>query len=181
LRDFELHDGGLSDDCFEGSENVRTCCDGRHTVGHSGKYYHHHHHTHPHNQGTLTSRKSADNQHLDPNPPDHVRPASPAWSFRSRAGSAQSHEGAGAGGIFSWGRGDDGKLRFGSRRSAKTPVPAHDLSYPPLSSYETLSLLVTFWIDFIVISYFFRSPFLISFHLDALSASELHHSGSYPP
>ena len=42
---------------------------------------------------------------------DPPRPSSPAWSFRSRsAGSATSHDG----GLFS------GKLRFGSRRSAKT-------------------------------------------------------------
>ena len=86
--DFELHDEGMSDDGFEGLENVRACCDGRHTVGHSGKHHHHHHHTHPQTQGTLTSRKSADNHHLEPNPPDHARPASPAWSFRSRTGSA---------------------------------------------------------------------------------------------
>jgi len=41
---------------------------------------------------------------------DPPRPSSPAWSFRSRSGSATSHDG----GLFS------GKLRFGSRRSAKT-------------------------------------------------------------
>jgi len=124
--DFELYDGVMSDDGFEGLENVRACCDGRHTVGHSGKHHHHHNHNHPQNQGTISSRKSADNHHLDPNPQDHARPASPAWSFRSRTGSAQSHEAGGGGGIFSWGRGDDGKLRFGSRRSTKTPVPVQD-------------------------------------------------------
>ncbi|KAF8962640.1 hypothetical protein BDZ97DRAFT_2059572 [Flammula alnicola] len=123
--DFELHDGTMSDEGFEGLENVRACCDGRHTVGHSGKHHHHHNHTNQQNQGTLTSRRSTDNQHLEPNPQDHARPSSPAWSFRSKTGSAQSHEGGG-GGIFSWGRGDDGKLRFGSRRSTKTSVTAHD-------------------------------------------------------
>ncbi|KAF9480593.1 hypothetical protein BDN70DRAFT_805008 [Pholiota conissans] len=120
--DFELHDDTMSDEGYEGLENVRACCDGRHTVGH------HHHHQHNHNnqvnQGTLSSRRSMDTQHLEPNAPEHVRPSSPAWSFRSRTGSsAQSNEG---GGLFSWGRGDDGKLRFGSRRSTKTSVPAHD-------------------------------------------------------
>jgi hypothetical protein len=40
--------------------------------------------------------------------------------LRSRTGSTRSHEG---GGIFSWGRGEDGKLRFGSRRSAKSSLP----------------------------------------------------------
>jgi hypothetical protein len=116
--DFELHDHSLSDDGFEGLENVRACCDGRHTVGHSGKPHLPHHHQHSHNG----------DHHLGPgshNDPPPARPASPsAWSFRSRTGSAQSHDGGG-GGIFSWGRGDDGKLRFGSRRSAKT-VPTND-------------------------------------------------------
>ncbi|PPQ81667.1 hypothetical protein CVT26_013990 [Gymnopilus dilepis] len=132
--DFELHDDTLSDEGFEGLENVRACCDGRHTVGHSGKHHHHHHHDQHQQhvqqrqqQGTLTSRRSVDNQHLDVNPhlQEQARPASPAWSFRSRTGSTQSHEGGG-GGIFSWGRGEDGKLRFGSRRSTKTSVPVQD-------------------------------------------------------
>ena len=110
--DFELHRDSHFDEGFEGLENVRACCDGRHTVGHSE----HHHH------GTLNSRRSTDNQHLDPNHHLHEnpRPSSPAWSFRSRTGSIQSHEG---GGIFSWGRGEDGKRRFGSRRSAKSSLP----------------------------------------------------------
>ncbi|RDB29713.1 Nuclear migration protein NUM1, partial [Hypsizygus marmoreus] len=108
--DFELHGNSMSDDGYEGLENVRACCDGRHTVGHSGKIHHHHHHHH-HN---------GDTQHLEPvREPAPVRPVSPsAWSFRSRTGSTNSGEGGT--GIFSWGRGDDGKLRFGSRRSAKT-------------------------------------------------------------
>lgn len=97
--DFELHGESQSDDGFEGLENVRACCDGRHTVGPLT----HHHHQHSHHE------------HLDVNPP--ARPVSPAWSLRSRTGSAQSHD---TGGLFSWGRGDDGKLRFGSRRSART-------------------------------------------------------------
>ncbi|KAG6841489.1 hypothetical protein C0991_010347 [Blastosporella zonata] len=64
--------------------------------------------------------------HLDPGgrDPNPARPVSPsAWSFRSRTGSAHSNDGGG--GLFSWGRGDDGKLRFGSRRSHKT-VPVHE-------------------------------------------------------
>jgi hypothetical protein len=104
--EFELHGESHSDDGFEGLENVRACCDGRHTVGPSGHAHsHHHHHAHAHHE------------HLDVNGP--ARPASPAWSLRSRTGSAHSHETSG-GGLFSWGRGDDGKLRFGSRRSART-------------------------------------------------------------
>ena len=133
--DFELHGDSPFNQGFEGLENVRACCDGRHTVGHSGKI-HHHHHQQPHNpnyqlehqshrQGTLNSRRSADNQHLDPHLHENARPSSPAWSFRSRTGSSQSHEGSGAG-IFSWGRGEDGKLRFGSRRSAKSSLPVQE-------------------------------------------------------
>ena len=118
---FELHGHSLSDDGFEGLENVRACCDGRHTVGPSGMpHFHHHHHHHP------TDRHNGDHHPEPPhNEPPPIRPVSPsAWSFRSRTGSSNSHDGGG-GGIFSWGRGEDGKLRFGSRRSAKT-VPTHD-------------------------------------------------------
>ena len=117
-HDFELHDESMSEEAFEGLENVRACCDGRHTVGHSKQHHHHHHHYNA--VGTISSRRSVDNQHLDPNPPEHARPSSPAWSFRSRTGS--SH-GEGSGGLFSWGRGEDGKLRFGSRRSVKASIP----------------------------------------------------------
>lgn len=105
--DFELHDDTLSDGGFEGLENVRACCDGRHTVGRSGKHDHHHHHHHHHQQRDLSRARD---QHLDAVPHETARPASPAWSFRSRAGSATSHDGSG---FFS---------RFGSRRSTK-PVP----------------------------------------------------------
>lgn len=114
--DFELHGESQSDDGFEGLENVRACCDGRHTVGHSGKHHHHHHHP----NGPALSRGSTDSQHLLPSPNDMPRPASPAWSFRSKTGSTTSHEG----GIFSWGRNGDGKLRFGSRRSGKSSLQA---------------------------------------------------------
>lgn len=121
--DFELHDESMSDEGFEGLENVRACCDGRHTVGHSGKHHHHHHNQPQSNMGTLTSRRSTDNQHLDAHV-EQARPASPAWSFRSRAGSTRS--GNEGGGLFSWGRNEEGKLRFGSRRSTKSSIPAHD-------------------------------------------------------
>lgn len=94
--DFELHESG--DGGFEGLENVRACCNGKHVVG-----GHHQHHHHYHGQNL-----SEPNQ--DPN-----RPASPAWSFRSRTSSIDKDTGK-----FSWGRGEDGKLRFGSRRSTKT-------------------------------------------------------------
>lgn len=104
--DFELHGRSEDENGFEGLENVRACCDGRHTVGHSGRHHHHHHHN---------------GSGLDPNsagPSEQDRPVSPsAWSFRS---STNSHE-SGSAALFSWGR-SDGKLRFGSRRSAKTSV-----------------------------------------------------------
>lgn len=113
--DFELHGDAMSDDGYEGLENVRACCDGRHTVGHSGKHHHHHNHLHTDHQHNGDLQR-----HLDPGLAEHARPVSPsAWSFRSKTGSTHSHDGGGTG-IFSWGRGDDGKLRFGSRRSAKT-------------------------------------------------------------
>lgn len=121
-HDFELHDESMPEEAFEGLENVRACCDGRHTVGHSKQHHHHHHHYNT--VGTISSRRSVDNQHLDPNPSEQARPSSPAWSFRSRTGSSHGH-GEG-GGLFSWGRGEDGKLRFGSRRSVKASIPAHD-------------------------------------------------------
>ncbi|VDC07939.1 unnamed protein product [Peniophora sp. CBMAI 1063] len=124
--DFELHDDSLSDGGFEGLENVRACCDGRHTVG-GHHHHHHHHHEHSHAPPTRNgstqsylqngpqprerSRVRGGQQHLDAQPVD-PRPSSPAFSFRSRAGSTTSD----GGGLFG------GKLRFGSRRM-KTPVP----------------------------------------------------------
>ena len=109
--DFELHEDTTSDGGFEGLENVRACCDGRHTVGRSGKViHHHHHHEQQQNQDTPTQRPPSRlrEKHLDVHPSEVVRPASPAWSFRSRTGSTASNDG---GGFFS---------RFGTRRSMKT-------------------------------------------------------------
>ena len=104
--DFELHGDSMSDEGFEGLENVRACCDGRHTVGRSGKIEHHHH------QHATSAQEPPRTRHLDPTPHDiPPRPVSPAWSFRSRAGSTNSTDGQG---FFS---------RFGTRRSAK-PIPA---------------------------------------------------------
>jgi hypothetical protein len=96
--DFELNVDSKSDEGFEGLENVRACCDGLHTVGHHRLH-------HPSHNGDAL--------------PEPTRPVSPSgWSFRS-IGSSHSHEG----GIFSWGRREEGKPRFGSRRSASRPVP----------------------------------------------------------
>ncbi|KAH9946869.1 hypothetical protein B0H21DRAFT_891679 [Amylocystis lapponica] len=107
--DFELHDDTLSDSGFEGLENVRACCDGRHTVGRSGKIDHHHHHHH-HHFNSQREPSAVRGDHLDAAPQDTARPSSPAWSFRSRAGSSTSHDGAG---FFS---------RFGTKRSTTTTV-----------------------------------------------------------
>jgi len=116
--DFELHEETMSDGGFEGLENVRACCDGRHTVGG------HHHHACV--QGVSQSppqpaqqlqpqekhlrQNSGRSDHLDANPRDISRPVSPAWSFRSRSGSTHSNK---ATSFFS---------KFGSRRGAKTPI-----------------------------------------------------------
>ena len=117
--DFELHEETMSDGCFEGLENVRACCDGRHTVGR-----HHHHHpplqeaSQPPAQPVQQlqpqekhlRQNSGRSDHLDANPRDISRPVSPAWSFRSRSGSTHSNK---AMSLFS---------KFGSRRGAKTPI-----------------------------------------------------------
>ncbi|KAH8996727.1 hypothetical protein EDB92DRAFT_1933646 [Lactarius akahatsu] len=107
--DFELHDGSMSDNGFEGLENVRACCDGLHTVGGNHQHHtHHHHHHHPHKDDPPSGRSRVRDGHLDAHA-DPPRPSSPAWSFRSRSGSTTSHDG----GLFS------GKLRFGSRRQRR--------------------------------------------------------------
>lgn len=131
--DFELHDESLSDGAYDGLENVRACCDGRHTVGRSGRIHHHHHHHHEHGSqghGSQEPSQQANSELMESlhNEPT-ARPVSPAWSFRSRTGSTHSHrnpeEGGGSGSgmasLFSWGRGEDGKLRFGSKRAKVTP------------------------------------------------------------
>ncbi|EKM57970.1 uncharacterized protein PHACADRAFT_251900 [Phanerochaete carnosa HHB-10118-sp] len=109
--DFELHEDTLSDEGFQGLENVRACCDGRHTVGPASKEHHHHHP--PASAPPPQALNNRIRDHLDPNPQEITRPISPAWSFRSRAGSTHSTEGTG---FFS---------RFGTRRSARTTASEH--------------------------------------------------------
>lgn len=101
--DFELHGSDeeammeLGGPGFVGMENVRACCDGKHTVGG------HHHHHHDHDQSNPVSpREGGGKGSLRPGD----RPSSPAWSFRSRAGSTASSAG---GKLF-------GGLKFGSKR-----------------------------------------------------------------
>ncbi|KLO07082.1 hypothetical protein SCHPADRAFT_1001921 [Schizopora paradoxa] len=125
--DFEIHDSTMQEqegDAFEGMENVRACCDGRHTVGRAGHDHHHHHHHDQHHhhfhhpppppppqQPSFLSQRqhslNANSDHLHPS-----RPVSPAFSMRSRA-SSKSREGGGVGSLFS---------RFGSRRT-KGSIP----------------------------------------------------------
>ena len=108
--DFEIHDGIVNGEGFEGLENVRACCDGRHDLGTLSRKPHHHHHHHHHHHPPHPSAVSQ-NQNLETNEPAS-RPVSPsAWSFRSRAGSTTSHGGDNAS-IWS---------RFGSKRSKGAP------------------------------------------------------------
>jgi hypothetical protein len=105
--DFELNDDPEEDAGFGGLENVRACCNGKHTVGHCPIH-------HPHDPSDLEppSRAPSRNQgrHLTA-VHEAPRPISPSgWSLRSRAGSTHSRDGLG---LFA---------RFGSRRGTKTPV-----------------------------------------------------------
>lgn len=114
--DFEIHDSILHDDHdraegFEGLENVRACCDGKHTVGRHHHHHHHHHH-HPQQNHPQQNRNNGNDMLLP-----EIRPSSPAWSFRSRASSVNSQDGGGTGSLFS---------RFGSRRSARTHQTSHE-------------------------------------------------------
>ncbi|KZT01198.1 uncharacterized protein LAESUDRAFT_731408 [Laetiporus sulphureus 93-53] len=106
--DFELHNDTHSDGGFEGLENVRACCDGRHTVGRAGMPSHtHHHHHHHQEQETRADSSRARDQHLHPAILDSARPASPSWSFRSRTSSSVAQDGSGF------------LSRFGTKRSTR--------------------------------------------------------------
>jgi hypothetical protein len=86
--DFHLHD---HDDAYDGLDNVRACCDGKHDVGNLNSRQHHHHHNQQSNQqqqGTYGRQQQQQQQHngtvrsTADTIPD--RPASPSgWSFRS--------------------------------------------------------------------------------------------------
>ncbi len=100
----------LSDKGFGSLENVRACCDDRHTIGRSRCIEHH-----------PQQKREPLRQHeqlLDPNTMDMHRPESPACSFCSRAGSSASHDGASF------------LSRFRTPRSARTvtSVTGHDYS-----------------------------------------------------
>ncbi|EIW78667.1 hypothetical protein CONPUDRAFT_167623 [Coniophora puteana RWD-64-598 SS2] len=112
--DFELHGDSMSDGGFEGLENVRACCDGRHTVGH----HHHHHHGNNHTPGADSGQAARAHEHMDHLDVhgEHARPTSPAWSLRSTGSNS-------GGGFFS-----STKLKFGSKRSLKTSTTSANAS-----------------------------------------------------
>lgn len=76
--DFQINDE--PHDAYDGLENVRACCDGKHDVGNLSTKYHHHpnQHNYYHQQGQYTGTvRSATGPPLD-------RPGSPSgWSNRS--------------------------------------------------------------------------------------------------
>ena len=87
--DFHLHD---NEDAYDGLDNVRACCDGKHDVGSlNSRHHHHHHHNQQPNQQQQQSTFGRQQQQQQYNGvargnsdaiPD--RPASPSgWSFRS--------------------------------------------------------------------------------------------------
>ncbi|KAG8756574.1 hypothetical protein FRC14_002931 [Serendipita sp. 396] len=74
--DFHVHDD--TDAAYDGLENVRACCDGKHEVG--SRHHHHHHQQHsqqPSAQPSRSNMRAATDAIPD-------RPGSPSgWSFRS--------------------------------------------------------------------------------------------------
>lgn len=137
--DFEISETLSDQEGYEGLENVRACCDGRHTVGRASGMQNH---THVHDHHSHTIGRAA-HQHPVPTkvhrpipqfasmsgrerealqesqsfnqPQPTSRPSSPAFSFRSRTSSRKSGEHSVAN-IFS---------RFGTRRS-RTPALNHE-------------------------------------------------------
>jgi len=71
--DFQIHDD--NNDAYDGLENVRACCDGKHDVGNLSSKYHHHPQQHQQfYPGTIRSVSAVAPE----------RPASPSgWSHRS--------------------------------------------------------------------------------------------------
>lgn len=81
--DFHIHDDD-NDAAYDGLENVRACCDGKHDVGSlSARHHHHHHHHNIPSKGTVRSVTDQPPR-LPPPDPTPSRPGSPSgWSFRS--------------------------------------------------------------------------------------------------
>ena len=76
--EFQLNDD--PEDAYDGLENVRACCDGKHDVGALGGRHHHHHH-HTQQQQQQQQRGTVRGAPGDSAP---ERPVSPSgWSFRS--------------------------------------------------------------------------------------------------
>ncbi|KIM23667.1 hypothetical protein M408DRAFT_252856 [Serendipita vermifera MAFF 305830] len=96
--DFHLHE---HDDAYDGLDNVRACCDGKHDVGNLSSKHHHHHHPNQQNgHGQQQSQYKGTVRSTSDAVPE--RPASPSgWSFRSGRSKGGSQENAG---MFSWSR-----------------------------------------------------------------------------
>ncbi|CAG7850038.1 Anucleate primary sterigmata protein A [Serendipita indica DSM 11827] len=79
--EFQLHDD--PEDAYDGLENVRACCDGKHDVGAlGGRHHHHHHHHHQQQQQQQQQQRGTVRGAAGDSGPE--RPASPSgWSFRS--------------------------------------------------------------------------------------------------
>lgn len=77
MTDYEDDDED-PDESFEGLDNVRACCDGRHMVGD---------HTHRHDAGSINGRAGAKSPTTPITP---MRPSTPGASIRSRASSILS-------------------------------------------------------------------------------------------
>ncbi|TDL16694.1 hypothetical protein BD410DRAFT_844207 [Rickenella mellea] len=117
--DFEIHDSIAHDPGFDGLENVRACCDGKHTVGRAGHTHDHHHHHHQHHPQQQQQEHGRQRERVPSDGLHPARPVSPSWSFRSRASSTKSSDGRpGTGSLFG---------RFGTRRSRTTTgVSSHE-------------------------------------------------------
>ncbi|KZO91079.1 hypothetical protein CALVIDRAFT_558348 [Calocera viscosa TUFC12733] len=114
---FEMADDTNPDEGYEGLENVRACCDGKHDVGTLASHpphmhdYHHNRLFQSRGNGNAPTMAPPPQPRLAPPPPPDMpeRPSSPsAWSFRSK-GSNRSGSGLFSGGSLP-------RSLFGSKR-----------------------------------------------------------------
>ncbi|KZT62434.1 hypothetical protein CALCODRAFT_505507 [Calocera cornea HHB12733] len=124
---FEMADEGNADEGYEGLENVRACCDGKHDVG---TLVSHPPHMHDYHHNRLFQSRNNGHAHMPPPsqaaprlvppPPPEMpeRPSSPsAWSFRSK-GSNRSGSGLFGGGSLP-------RNLFGSKRRKTVGTSGH--------------------------------------------------------